>query len=146
MISLEAILYVFLAIALLFLLGEVLGYYFQPPPKPRETLPFKDYTLAELQKFDGSDSKLPTLLAVDGKVFDVSNSPYYNPGGAYAVFAGHDASLAMAKHSTDPSDLDKPIDDISMSQKDDLQNWVQFYCQKYDEVGRLVGENSDKKK
>ena len=49
----------------------------------------------ELQRYDGTDPKLPIYLAINGSIFDVSASPSrYGPGGSYHFFAGHDASRA----------------------------------------------------
>lgn len=53
-------------------------------------------TLEELAKYDGSDTKLPIYLAVNGTIFDVSAGAHtYGPGGSYHAFAGHDATRAF---------------------------------------------------
>lgn len=73
-------------------LVAVLGYisynYFAksapPPPAPRPRQPalvFKEYTPKELAQFDGRTSDTRILLAVQGKVFDVTRGRnFYGPG------------------------------------------------------------------
>ncbi|KAL2613703.1 hypothetical protein R1flu_025395 [Riccia fluitans] len=64
----------------------------------------------ELSKYDGSNVDLPLLVAIRGKVYDVSSaSDFYGPGKSYAVFAGKDASRALAKMSTKAEDLWAPL-------------------------------------
>lgn len=53
-------------------------------------------TIDELSKYDGvQNTKIFT--AIKNIVFDLSASDYYKPGSAYAVFAGRDSSLMIAK-------------------------------------------------
>ena len=41
----------------------------------------KDYTLEELKQFDGSNPTSPILMAVKGKIYDVSGKEeFYGPG------------------------------------------------------------------
>lgn len=53
-------------------------------------------TPEQLATFDGSDRNKPILLAINGKIFDVSAGRHtYGPGGSYEVFAGRDATRAF---------------------------------------------------
>ncbi|KAF9346210.1 Membrane-associated progesterone receptor component 1, partial [Mortierella sp. AD094] len=74
------------------ILAAVLGYisynYFTaspppPPPTPRPKLPalvFKEYTPKELSEFDGRTNDTRILMAIQGKVFDVSRGRnFYGP-------------------------------------------------------------------
>lgn len=73
-------------------LAAVLGYisysYFAPsaapPPTPRPKLPtlvFREYTPKELSEFDGRTPDTRILMAVNGKVFDVTRGKqFYGPG------------------------------------------------------------------
>lgn len=73
-------------------LAAVLGYvsynYFSasaaPPPAPRPRLPtlvFKEYTPKELAQFDGRTEDTRILMAIQGKVFDVTRGRnFYGPG------------------------------------------------------------------
>ena len=59
------------------------------PPKQRI------FTPEQLAQYDGTNPKLPLLVAVRGDVFDVSSGRlFYGPGGGYSMFAGKDASRA----------------------------------------------------
>lgn len=54
----------------------------------------RTYTRVQLSLYDGSDKNLPILLAMDGRVYDVSSGrdKYYEPGKPYHMLAGTDAS------------------------------------------------------
>jgi membrane-associated progesterone receptor component len=110
-----------------------------PPPPARPKLEFREYTLTQLHEFDGSDRQKPTLLAISGKVFDVSTSTWYHkPNGGYCVFSGHDASYCLATGSLDSNDLDKPLYSLGRAEMASLNEWEMFYEGKYDVVGKLV--------
>ena len=64
----------------------------------------KIFSKQELQKHDGSDPSLPLLLAIKGKVFDVSKNSKMYTQGSYGVFLGKDASNALGKSSIAPQD------------------------------------------
>lgn len=56
----------------------------------------KPLTVAKLSQYDGHNPDLPIYLAIKGDVYDVSPKHYiYGPDGAYAFFAGRDASRAF---------------------------------------------------
>lgn len=66
----------------------------------------RDLPLSELCKYDGKqDPRI--LVALKNVIYDVSSSDFYSPGGSYSVFAGHDASINLAKMSHDVEFLDK---------------------------------------
>lgn len=93
-----------------------------------KSIEFVSYTPKTLALFDGTGSEQSPdgskiLLAINGKVFDVSSGRnFYGPGGPYGNFAGRDASRGMAKQSfdlctwtADPAmltPLDQPIDTL----------------------------------
>ena len=53
-------------------------------------------TDAQLTLYNGTDTTLPILLALNGSIYDVSASPHlYGPGGSYGFFAGKDATRAF---------------------------------------------------
>ena len=46
-------------------------------------------------------------MALKGNIYDVSSSEFYGVGGGYHQFAGHDASINLAKMSHEDQFLDK---------------------------------------
>lgn len=71
---------------------------FNPPP-PKEIVKI-DLTFEQLRKFDGIQDK-NTYIAIKGQIYDVTGSPFYEPGTGYHAFTGHDASINLAKMSHD---------------------------------------------
>lgn len=111
----------------------------KPLPKGEE----KDYTLAELRAFDGSDPERPILLAASGKVFDVTRGrDFYGPRGPYGVFAGKDCSRALAKLSFEASDCTGDVSGLSAGELEKLDEWVATFEMKYPVLGRLVDEGT----
>jgi membrane-associated progesterone receptor component len=102
---------------------------------PRPVLP--EITLEELAKFDGTNGKV--YVGAKDKVFDVSACEAYYPGGNYAVFAGKDATVALAKMSLNASDMNI-VEKLDKKQEKTLNEWIVFYEKKknYPIVGRLV--------
>lgn len=97
---------------------------------------------------DAADNRI--LLAIDGRVFDVSRGAnFYGPGGPYGNFAGRDASRGMAKQSFDLemlTPLDKPIDtltDLTPMEVNNMREWIGHFSGKYTIVGELVNEGEE---
>lgn len=63
---------------------------------------------------------------------------FYGPGGPYALFAGRDASRALALMSFDPKDLTGNIEGLSESELEVLQDWEYKFMEKYVKVGEIV--------
>lgn len=137
------------------LLAVLLGVYhlvsgmFAAPPQhetrsfePIEPLPppvqLGDVTEEELKAYDGSDPKKPLLMAIKGQIYDVTQSRmFYGPGGPYALFAGKDASRALAKMSFEEKDLTGNIEGLGPFELDALQDWEYKFMGKYVKVGQL---------
>ncbi|QDZ21894.1 cytochrome b5-like steroid-binding protein [Chloropicon primus] len=96
-------------------------------------------TKEELKGYTGKDESKPLLVAIRGKIYDVSpGAEFYGPGGPYNLFTGIDASRALAKMSFKPEDLAGGIDDLSQSEKDILYDWEQKFKMKYKCVGDVI--------
>eukprot|EP00301_Raphidiophrys_heterophryoidea_P013482 c20911_g1_i1.p1 GENE.c20911_g1_i1~~c20911_g1_i1.p1 ORF type:complete len:238 (+),score=40.32 c20911_g1_i1:44-715(+) len=114
----------------------------QTKPLPRGEC--RDYTLKELQRFDGSDSNLPVLLSIKGKVYDVTRGrDFYGKGGPYNVFAGTEAARALAKVSTSKDDVrtegqDLSLDDLTAAERDSLDSWICTFEAKYFVIGNII--------
>jgi len=112
---------------------------FPPPPPPMPKMKKRDFRIEELRKYDGTDGGR-VLIAVNGKVFDCTRGKrFYGPGGAYASFAGHDASRALAMFQTDlVKDEHDDLSDLNSVQMESVKEWEAQLAEKYDFVGKLL--------
>uniref|UniRef100_T1IHL6 Cytochrome b5 heme-binding domain-containing protein n=1 Tax=Strigamia maritima TaxID=126957 RepID=T1IHL6_STRMM len=121
------------------------------PKKPREPdlpkLKKHDFTLDQMREFDGRSASGRILVAVNGKVFDVTRGKkFYGQGGPYAAFAGRDASRGLATFSVEAIQDDyDDLSDLNTMQMDSVREWEMQFKEKYDYVGRLLkpGEESN---
>ncbi|KAL8493576.1 hypothetical protein ACS0TY_024668 [Phlomoides rotata] len=113
----------------------------------REPVQIGDVTEEELRAYDGSDPNKPLLMAIKGQIYDVSRSRmFYGPGGPYALFAGRDASRALALMSFDPKDLTGNIEGLSESELEALQDWEYKFMEKYVKVGQIGSKTTKESK
>ena len=56
-----------------------------------------------------------------------------------AVFAGKDASRALALSSTKPEDVQAQWQDLDDKEKGVLNDWITFFSKRYNVVGQIVG-------
>jgi membrane-associated progesterone receptor component len=111
----------------------------EEPREPPPQAPERDYTLAELAAYDGSDPAKPLLLGIRGYVYDVTRGrDYYGPGGPYEVFAGKDCTRALAKVSFEPELFTGEIAGLEQDELDKLAGWIETFEAKYRRVGRLL--------
>lgn len=95
---------------------------------------------SELTQCDGVKSN-KIYVAIKGTVFDCSrNAASYGPGKGYHVFAGKDASRALALSSLDPADAVAKWEDLPEKEKVVLNDWYTFFSLRYNIVGRLTKE------
>ena len=111
--------------------------------RPLDKMPKQDFTLEQLKHYDGVKSEGGRLLVgILGKVFDVSAAAdFYGPGGPYSVFAGHDASRALATFSVDAAQFKDSYDDLAdlkPSQLESVKEWEMQFLEKYPVVGKLL--------
>ncbi|XVF48241.1 hypothetical protein PTKIN_Ptkin03bG0174200 [Pterospermum kingtungense] len=98
-----------------------------------------DLTPQQLSQFNGSEPSKPIYLAINGRVYDVTaGKSFYGPGGDYALFAGKDASRALAKMSKNEEDVCPNLDGLSEKEMGVLNDWVKKFEAKYPVVGRVV--------
>ncbi|XP_051121427.1 membrane steroid-binding protein 1-like [Andrographis paniculata] len=108
----------------------------EPLPPPVQ---LGEITAEELKQYDGSDPKKPLLMAIKGQIYDVSQSRmFYGPGGPYALFAGKDASRALAKMSFEEKDLNGDLTGLGVFELDALQDWEYKFMSKYAKVGTVT--------
>ncbi|KAH7840937.1 hypothetical protein Vadar_023558 [Vaccinium darrowii] len=98
-----------------------------------------ELTLQQLKEYDGTNSSKPIYMAVKGRIFDVTaGKSFYGPGGDYAMFAGKDASRALAKMSKDQDDVIGSLHGLSDKEMGVLNDWEKKFEAKYPVVGRVV--------
>lgn len=104
---------------------------------------FEEYTkefnlsLDQLGAYNGVKNKR-VFVCVKGDIFDVSNSPFYSPGGSYSIFAGKEASTSLAKGDLEGKFLNTPGHDLNQDEQEALDDWHTRFLEKYRKVGRLV--------
>ncbi|TDH70394.1 hypothetical protein CCR75_000357 [Bremia lactucae] len=97
------------------------------------------YTLDQLRMYDGSDETSPILLAVGGKVLDVtSGAKFYGKGKSYSMFAGTACTRALALGSLKPEDVNDDVSDFDEKKLKELSETKTFYYEKYPIVGELA--------
>lgn len=97
-----------------------------------------EVTEEELKDYDGNNPEKPLLMAIKGQIYDVSQSRmFYGPGGPYALFAGKDASRALAKMSFEEKDLTGDISGLGPFELEALQDWEYKFMGKYVKVGTI---------
>jgi len=98
-----------------------------------------ELTLQQLKQYDGTNSSKPIYMAVKGRIFDVTaGKSFYGPGGDYAMFAGKDASRALAKMSKDQDDVVGSLHGLSDKEMGVLNDWEKKFEAKYPVVGRVA--------
>ncbi|KAF7149846.1 hypothetical protein RHSIM_Rhsim02G0216500 [Rhododendron simsii] len=98
-----------------------------------------ELTLQQLKQYDGTTPSKPIYLAVKGRIFDVTTGKsFYGPGGDYAMFAGKDASRALAKMSKDEDDVVGSLHGLSDKEMGVLNDWEKKFEAKYPIVGRVA--------
>ncbi|KAK6116970.1 hypothetical protein DH2020_049345 [Rehmannia glutinosa] len=98
-----------------------------------------ELTLQQLKNYDGTDSSKPIYVAIRGRIYDVTTGKsFYGPGGSYCVFAGKDASRALAKMSKDESDVVSNLDGLTEKEIGVLDDWEKKFQAKYPIVGTVT--------
>ncbi|KAG6649746.1 hypothetical protein CIPAW_07G231800 [Carya illinoinensis] len=91
-----------------------------------------ELTAQQLSEYNGTDPSKPIYVAVKGRIFDVTNGKsFYGPGGSYAMFAGKDASRALAKMSKNDEDVSPSLDGLSEKEIGVLNDWEKKFEAKY---------------
>ena len=95
------------------------------------------FTREELAKHDSNGS--PILLAIMGRVYDVTKGESYHAGKSYPFFAGLDGTKAFATGEFDEKGLVDDITDLDHDSVRSIADWVNMYDEEYTFVGRLIG-------
>lgn len=111
------------------------------PPAPELPRLRKDFTVAELRQFDGTQADGRVLVAVNGSVYDVTKGKrFYGPGGPYAAFGGRDASRGLATFSVTSNEKEEydDLSDLTPMEMESVREWEMQFKEKYLLVGRLL--------
>ena len=105
-----------------------------PPLKKR------DFTLLQLKEENLKNDRI--LVAVNGKVFDVTNDrAQYGPEGPYGIFAGRDASRMLGTFTLSGDAIIDSYDDLSdltSAQMDKIKEWELQFTESFPMLGRLL--------
>lgn len=79
------------------------------------------------------------FVSIKGVIFDVTSNPArYGPGQTYHMFVGRDASRALAISSLNIQDALPYFADLGPNELKVLDDWFNYFAQRYNIVGRLV--------
>lgn len=83
-----------------------------------------DLTHLQLKQYNGVDN--PKLfIALKGQIYDVTGSPFYEPGSGYHAFTGRDASINLAKMSHEEQYYNKwEAIELDREETQVLNDWV----------------------
>ena len=114
------------------------------PDKPSEELRSKSgtrlFTKNELAAHGPNGPLKPILVAIYGRVFDVSKAEqYYGPEGGYKFFAGIDGSRAFVTGEFNEEGLIDDLEGFSPLQIGEIDGWAKFYEESYTFAGKLIG-------
>ena len=76
-------------------------------------------------------------------LFSLELRLFYGPQGPYSLFAGRDASRALALMSFDLNDLTGDLEGLSPDELEVLQDWEEKFKERYPVVGRLPCEKGN---
>jgi membrane-associated progesterone receptor component len=111
-----------------------------------DPLPKHDMTLDELKNYDGKGADKRICIAILGKVYDCTKGyRFYGPGGPYAPLAGHDATRALAQFDVEVVKEEwDDVSDLTPYQMSSVSEWMEQFSERYDYIGRLVKDVSEK--
>lgn len=101
--------------------------------------PARAFAKAELTSYTGRQpapagyARAPILVGVAGRVYDVSFGgwQFYGEGAPYHLFAGRDASRALARLSFAAADLGSPeLGDLGEKERGVLADWERTFARK----------------
>mmetsp|Transcript_18867 Transcript_18867/g.32248 ORF Transcript_18867/g.32248 Transcript_18867/m.32248 type:complete len:242 (-) Transcript_18867:476-1201(-) len=112
----------------------------RPEPEPMAKYKAGDVTLETLAQHAGFDYSKPILLAVQGKVYDVTNAAEkYGPGRALQMYAGREVARALALGSTSKEELGSDhVMDLDEAAKQRLAAAQADMDKLFDHVGQVV--------
>jgi len=98
-----------------------------------------EWSSTDLADYAGQNQALPTLVSLDGLVFNVSTSESFTAGTGYNALAGRDASRALSVMSLDQEHLRSDVESCTEEELGVLSDWVIYFKdkKKYPLVGHV---------
>ncbi|KAL0789548.1 hypothetical protein Bca101_005794 [Brassica carinata] len=153
----------FTVVALAFAIYQVVSGFFASPEEhrprstevypPSEPLPppvqLGEITEEELKHWNSTIRSTEHIVLFSSStwvhIFSCPKGMFYGPGGPYALFAGKDASRALAKMSFEENDLTGDISGLGPFELDALQDWEYKFMSKYVKVGTIQKKDEEGK-
>ena len=99
-------------------------------------IPLKSMTIQDLATYNGQNGQ-PIYFACNGYIWDVTQSEMFD--NVYGQWRGKDATVALAKMSMSPHDVNRTDwQNLSPEDRDSCQNWTRYFFEKYYIRGRLI--------
>ena len=106
----------------------------------RNLIPAAPLSLSDLARYDGSAGGVPTYFAAGGLIYDASSSKTFS--SSYGMWAGRDATVALARMSLNPHDVNRTDwETLTAAELDTLADWQRYFAEKYPVRGRLKEYN-----
>ncbi|KAG2482554.1 hypothetical protein HYH03_018513 [Edaphochlamys debaryana] len=110
-----------------------------PPPPPPTKYQLGDVTLESLRFYSGHDWSKPPLVAIRGKVYDVSNKwDDFGPGKPRNALCGREVARALALDSSDDKHFTDDVAGLGEEQLARLEAAEAEFKRLHDEVGQVV--------
>ncbi|KPA82389.1 putative mitochondrial hypothetical protein [Leptomonas pyrrhocoris] len=108
--------------------------------RPVSNIPKKGYTREQLEQYDGVKNER-ILMSVKMKVYEVAPH-FYGPGQHYHIFAGTEASRALAKADLTGKYLNQYWVNCTEEELEVLEEYVEKFNLKYPVVGWYVPDEA----
>ncbi|KPI85931.1 hypothetical protein ABL78_5015 [Leptomonas seymouri] len=108
--------------------------------RPVSNIPKKGYTRDQLAQYDGVKNER-ILMSVKMKVYEVAPQ-FYGPGQHYHIFAGTEASRALAKADLTGKCLNQYWVNCTEDELEVLEEYVEKFNSKYPVVGWYVPDEA----
>lgn len=103
----------------------------------------RTFTADELKDFNGGGADGKIFISVLGNVYDVTaGAAFYGPGSGYHVFAGKEASRALAKMQISDEEANAGWDNLNEEHVQTLADWEKKYKEKYPVVGTFAPDRA----
>lgn len=91
----------------------------------------EEYTIRQVGELEGD------VIALNGRIFDVTGDPQFSSEGPYGECIGHDVSYSFATDQFDYHALDYTCTYLDDNQKKVLEKVYEEFSQKYPTIGKL---------